>query len=77
MSPRPFTPRNDLGQFTITREWTDVACMCYMRGCNCEGCMYENFLISGKCQVKASVLESVRIWGSPCERNDIIEGDSK
>lgn len=73
MSPQPFTPQNDLGNYTVTRRWTGLAVMCYRRGCKCEGCIYENFLISGKCQVKASVLESVRIWGSPCKRDDIIE----
>ena len=76
MSPLPFSPRNDLGYYAIARRWTGVAIMCYRRGCNCKGCMYENFLSVGKCQVKASVLESVRIWGSPC-KTDWLVNDSE
>lgn len=73
MTTDAWRPRNYLGSYTKPRRWTGVAVMCYLRGCKCEGCMYENFLTVGKCQVKGAVVESVRVFGSPCKRDDIIE----
>ena len=49
------------------RRWTTTAIECYKRGCNCEGCFYTDFFnkSSQKCQMKASVLELVRVLGKP------------
>ena len=47
--------------------WTTSAIQCYMRGCVCDGCFYSDFFngSSQKCQMKASVLELVRVLGKP------------
>lgn len=68
---------NDIGFFTKVRCWTKTAIMCYERGCDCKGCIYEGAFDSNiKCQCKASVLESVRVFGAPYEREDsVIGGD--
>ena len=57
----------DLGRATAVRRWTQTAIECYKRGCNCEGCFYTDFFnnSSQKCQMKASVLELVRVLGKP------------
>ena len=57
----------DFGKATAVRRWTPTAIECYKRGCNCEGCFYTDFFNSSsqKCQMKASVLELVRVWGKP------------
>lgn len=64
---------NDLGKFTNVRFWTIEAAKCYLRGCVCKGCPHEEgFPVSTDtdalkrpCQMKATVLELVRRWGSP------------
>ena len=68
---------NDVGFFTKVRFWTKTAIMCYERGCDCKGCIYEGaFDSETKCQCKASVLESVRVFGRPFDRkNSVIGGD--
>ena len=57
----------DFGRATAVRRWTQTAIECYKRGCNCEGCFYRDFFSgsSQKCQMKASVLELVRVIGTP------------
>lgn len=71
MSIRPNI--NDLGQYTKVRSWSKVTLMCYKRGCVCEGCEYNYFSSDGfKCQVKGSVLESVRVLGKPFERSEVV-----
>lgn len=57
----------DMGRAVAVRRWTPTALECYKRGCNCEGCFYKNFFTSAsqKCQMKASVLELVRVLGTP------------
>jgi len=57
----------DFGRATAVRRWTQTAIECYKRGCNCEGCFYTDFFnnSSQKCQMKASVLELVRVLGKP------------
>ncbi len=57
----------DLGRATAVRRWTQTAIECYKRGCNCEGCFYTDFFNNSnqKCQMKASVLELVRVLGKP------------
>ncbi len=57
----------DMGRAVAVRRWTTTAIECYKRGCKCEGCFYNDFF-SGtyqKCQMKASVLELVRVIGTP------------
>ena len=57
----------DMGRAVAVRRWTPTALECYKRGCNCEGCFYKDFFSgsSQKCQMKASVLELVRVIGTP------------
>ena len=57
----------DMGRAVAVRRWTTTALDCYKRGCNCEGCFYKDFFSgsSQKCQMKASVLELVRVLGTP------------
>ena len=57
----------DMGRAIAVRRWTNTALECYKRGCVCEGCWYTDFFNSSsqKCQMKASVLELVRVLGKP------------
>ena len=57
----------DIGRAVAVRRLTPTALDCYKRGCNCEGCFYKDFFSgsSQKCQMKASVLELVRVLGTP------------
>jgi|SRR5574344_998272 hypothetical protein len=57
----------DMGRSVAVRRWTPTAVDCYKRGCNCDGCFYTDFFkgTSQKCQMKASVLELVRVLGTP------------
>src|SRR5574344_579371 len=57
----------DMGRAVAVRRWTPTAIDCYKRGCNCEGCFYKDFFSGStqKCQMKASVLELVRVIGTP------------
>ena len=65
--------RNDLGMFSVPRRWNDLSLMCYERGCVCRGCEFAKVISDDvKCQVKASVLESVRVLGAPYERENAI-----
>ena len=57
---------NSLGRTGSIRYWTEDAINCYERGCICEGCLMKKMITSlNKCQMKASVLELVRIHGIP------------
>ena len=57
----------DMGRAVAVRRWTTTAIECYKRGSNSEGCFYSDFFSgsSQKCQMKASVLELVRVIGTP------------
>ena len=57
----------DLGRATSVRRWTQTAIDCYKRGCICSGCFYSDFFKSSpqRCQMKATVLELVRVLGRP------------
>lgn len=64
----------DLGSVAVSacRRWSQLAIYCFKRGCNCQGCYYNEFFenASGykrepKCQMKAAVLETVRQLGIP------------
>ena len=69
-----------MGTAVAPQRWTPTAVQCYLRGCNCEGCYYSEFFEQDKflkkyskveleirktCQMKASVLELVRVFGLP------------
>lgn len=57
----------DMGRTVAVRRWTVTAMDCYKRGCNCNGCFYQDFFSGStqKCQMKAAVLELVRTLGTP------------
>ena len=57
----------DMGRAIAVKRWTPTALECYKRGCNCDGCFYSDFFsaTAQKCQMKASVLELVRVLGKP------------
>ena len=57
----------DFGRAIAVRRWTTTALECYKRWCNCVGCFYSDFFkgTAQKCQMKASVLELVRVLGKP------------
>ena len=67
MEKRQVLKSRDMGRAVTVRRWTTTAMECYKRGCNCEGCFYTDFFgkSSQKCQMKASVLELVRVLGKP------------
>ena len=51
---------------TSLRRWTPLAKDCYARGCNCQGCFYNNlFQTVPQCRMKAAVLGLVRGFGRP------------
>ena len=64
---------NDLGTFAKPLGWNNTTRECYERGCVCEGCVLAKYEV--KCQVKAAVLESVRLFGSPFERVKVVMGE--
>ena len=65
--------RNELGMCAAPRRWTELSLMCYERGCVCVGCEFsKGFSDDSKCQVKAAVLESVKVFGAPYERKNVI-----
>lgn len=59
--------RRDIGKTAGVRRWTTTALECYKRQCSCNGCFYNAFFSSSsqKCQMKAAVLELVRVIGKP------------
>lgn len=64
---------NDLGTFPKVRAWNKLLIMCYSRNCRCKDCEYAHFAEDGsRCQVKASVLEAVRVLGIPFERSEVV-----
>jgi hypothetical protein len=58
---------HDMGRAVAIKRWTPTAIDCYKRGCICEGCFYNDFFSGAtqKCQMKAAVLELVRVIGTP------------
>lgn len=64
---------NDLGCFSKPLDWNYTTVECYARGCVCNGCDLSEY--GFKCQVKAAVLESVRLFGSPFERDKVVMGE--
>ena len=63
---------NDLGKFAKPLGWNPTTKMCYERGCVCRGCENSTLDFGGKCHVKAAVLESVRLFGAPFERVEVV-----
>ena len=57
----------DMGRAIAVKRWTPTALECYKRGCVCDGCFYSDFFsaTAQRCQMKASVLELVRVLGKP------------
>ena len=57
----------DFGRNTSVRRWTSIAMECYSRGCVCSGCFYKEFFKDSpqRCQMKSTVLELVRVLGTP------------
>lgn len=57
----------DLGRGVSVRRWTSTAIECYKRGCVCNGCFYHEFFKGSnqRCQMKSTVLELVRVLGTP------------
>lgn len=47
----------------MNEKWTDLAKMCYDRGCNCKGCSVN--LESIECRMKYQVIELVKKFGDP------------
>lgn len=64
---------NDLGFFAKPTGWNNTTKECYKRGCRCAGCDLAGY--DSKCQVKAAVLESVRLFGSPFDRVKVVMGE--
>ena len=68
----------DLGRVASVRRWTKAAVDCYQRGCVCTNCYYSEFFKGSpqKCQMKATVLELVRVLGLPSgvdEKESVIQ----
>ena len=62
--------------FTLKR-WSVGAKQCYLRGCVCEGCFYNDFFTDSKqkCRMKSAVFELVKKIGAPCERTHNIQSN--
>ena len=58
---------------TNFKRWTPAAKECYLRGCRCSGCFYENYFSKDKCQMKYTVLELVRQLGAPTNEQRTLE----
>ena len=71
----------DFGRAAAVRRWNETAKDCYKRGCNCAGCFYAAFFTESrqKCQMKASVVELVRVLGKPddVQEKTIMEGENE
>ena len=56
---------NDMGKFGSIQRWIPSAVECYQRGCICSNCPIQEFIKSQKCQMKATVIELVKVLGKP------------
>lgn len=56
---------NDISKYSSIQRWTLSAIECYQRGCICFNCPIKELVKSQKCQMKASVIELVRVLGKP------------
>jgi hypothetical protein len=67
LGEKPVIRSRDLGRVASVRRWTKAAVDCYQRGCVCQGCYYSDFFRGSpqRCQMKATVLELVRVLGIP------------
>ena len=50
---------------SAARIWTQATLDCHARGCICEGCIYNNFLSSGRCRAKEVVMNLIRSGKQP------------
>lgn len=46
-------------------KWTPTAIECYERGGVCLNCPIQQYIESGKCQMKYRVIEIVKLFGKP------------
>ena len=63
---------NDLGAFAsnnLTGGWTSQAIDCWRIDCLCDCCDIPKKMKSTKCQMKATVLELVKLYGTPTMDN--------
>ena len=51
------------------KRWTKGSIDCYDRHCICDGCFYNDFF-NGKCRMKKTVIEMVRVLGKPPQAKD-------
>lgn len=58
---------------TNFKRWTPAAIDCYLRGCKCKGCFYEDYFTKGKCQMKHTVLYLVTKLGAPTNEQRTLE----
>ena len=56
---------NDMGKSGSIQRWTPSAVECYQRGCICLNCPIKKLIKSQKCQMKATVIELVKVLGKP------------
>ena len=57
--------------------WTEDSIFCYKRGCNCSGCYMKNILESDICRLKTAVIELVRKFGAPVEKEENVFTESQ
>ena len=72
------TSRNKLIRW---KRWSASAIYCYLRGCICRGCIYENFFTDKnfRCQMKNAVMQLVQTIGIPegVKTKTILEDDEE
>ena len=49
------------------KKWTHSAIHCYLRGCICENCIYQEAIKSTKCKIKVAVILLAKKYGRPTE----------
>ena len=50
------------------KKWTHSAIHCYLRGCICENCIYQESIKSTKCKIKVAVLLLAKKHGRPTDK---------
>ena len=50
------------------KKWTHSAIHCYLRGCVCENCIYQESIKSTKCKIKVAVLLLAKKHGRPTDK---------
>lgn len=49
------------------KKWTYSAIHCYLRGCICENCIYQEAIKSAECKMKVAVILLTKKYGRPTE----------